>query len=159
MNLFSLFRKRKPVSDVVIDERVITPALLAKHNIEVRHLINDKWAAWHVGISDRGGIDRNTGHVWPSSDTVVRYVWCDTRERALLAAVRYLAGKGVTMPEPEPTGVPMKPSELKTTPPEVTPLPKPVPHNEETTGKKWSTPKSTTKATKATKAPKRVRST
>ena len=127
MNLFSLFRKRKPVRDVVIDESVITPALLAKHNIEIRHLINGKWAAWHNDISDRGGIDRNTGQVWPSSDTIVKYVWCDTRERALLAAVQYLAAKGVTMPEPQPTGVPVKPSEIKMAPPEVTPLPKPEP--------------------------------
>lgn len=134
MNLFSLFRKRKPVRDVVIDESVITPALLAKHNVEIRHLINDKWAAWHGGISDRGGIDRNTGQVWSFSDTIVKYVWCDNRERALLAAVRYLAAKGVTMPEPEPTGVPVSIKNrdgltvVEVSPPTVTPLPKPVPH-------------------------------
>lgn len=137
MNLFSLFRKRKPEADATVDERVITPSLLAKHNIEVRHLINDKWAAWHVGISDRGGIDRNTGHVWPSSDTVVRYVWCDTRERALLAAVRYLAAKGVTMPEPQPTGVTVSIKDrdgltvVELSPPTVTPLPATVPHTGE----------------------------
>ena len=131
MNLFSLFRKRKPEADATVDERVITPALLAKHNAEIRHLINGKWAAYLVGKSSnyRHGeaIDRDGTGTWTNESSIKDHVWCNTREEALFAAVQYLAATGITMPEPQPTGVPVKPSEIKMAPPEVTPLPKPEP--------------------------------
>ena len=124
MSIFSvILRKTKSVLPTV-DERIITPSFLNKHDIEIRHLINDKWAAWLVGKSTnyRGGeaLDRTGVGKWSSESNVAEYAWCDTREEALLSAVRYLAAKGVTMPTPQPTGCAVPP-------PAVTPLPKPEP--------------------------------
>lgn len=138
MSIFSfILRKTKSVLPTV-DERIITPAFLNKHDIEIRHLINDKWAAWLVGKSTiyRGGeaLDRTGVGKWSSESNVAEYAWCDTREEALLSAVRYLAAKGVTIPTPEPTDVTVSLKNhngltvAKLPTPTVTPLPKPVPH-------------------------------
>ena len=138
MNLFSLFRKRKPEADATVDERVITPALLAKHNAEIRHLINGKWAAYLVGKSSnyRHGeaIDRDGTGTWTNESSIKDHVWCNTREEALFAAVQYLAATGITMPEPQPTGVTVSIKDrdgltvVELSPPTVTPLPATVPH-------------------------------
>ena len=124
MSIFSIFRKKPASVEMGVDERIITPALLAKHNIEIRHLINDKWVAWLVGKSTnyRGGeaIDRSGSSKWSTEGNIIKYAWCDTRAEAVLSAVQYLAAKGVVMPTPEPTGCAVPP-------PAVTPLPKPEP--------------------------------
>ena len=124
MSIFSFIpRKTKSVLPTV-DERIITPAFLNKHDIEIRHLINDKWAAWLVGKSTnyRGGeaIDRSGSDKWSTEGNIIKYAWCDTRAEAVLSAVQYLAAKGVVMPTPEPTGCVVPPAA-------VTPLPKPEP--------------------------------
>ena len=129
-SIFSIFRHNKSAANSTIDERIITFEFLIKHDIQIRHLINDKWSAWLVGMSTnyKGGeaIDRKGVGKWSAENNVAEYAWCDTREEALLAAVRYLAAKGVTMPTPQPTGCAVPPSKLRTTPPEPTPLPNTV---------------------------------
>ena len=124
MSIFSIFRKKPASVEMGVDERIITPAFLNKHDIEIRHLINDKWAAWLVGKSTnyRGGeaIDRSGSSKWSTEGSIIKYAWCDTRAEAVLSAVQYLAAKGVVMPTPEPTGCVVPPAA-------VTPLPKPEP--------------------------------
>lgn len=120
---FPFFSKKSASTELVVDERFITPKFLKQHHITLKHLIDDSWVAWYdlTTTGPTGGIGLDGGDIWPLPSGIRKYALAKTREEALAAAVKYLAGKGVEMLVPPPT--PCIPVDM--TPPTVTPIPLP----------------------------------